>query len=87
MRRFLSLLFVTACLLGWTAPAALACINDEESPKHEKKFKSDYLEQPPPQSPAETNPYPAPVIIAYGVGFAALGFGAVSGVALAVRRR
>ena len=41
MLRFLSVSLLTATLFALAAPAATACINDRESPTHEKEFKSD----------------------------------------------
>ncbi len=51
-RRFLRLLGV--CLsLGLFVQVAAACINDRESDKAEKEFKSRYLDQ---QAPSGTSP-------------------------------
>ena len=46
MRRALACLFVALM----AAPAA-ACINDQESPAHEREFRSDYGDAPYPEKP------------------------------------
>ncbi len=52
-------LFGALILLGFLASAATACINDRESDKAEKEFKSRYIDQQVPKNTApETSPTP-----------------------------
>ena len=53
MRRLLALLV----LAGFAGPAA-ACINDNELPKYEREFRSQYRGQEgPPATPSSGTPY------------------------------
>ena len=81
MSRFIFALFLTAAVLGAFAASASACINDRESSRSEREFKSHYGD-PPPATPAPEPPYQTPEghFLAFGgssVG-AALLLGAVS---------
>ena len=84
MLRFLSLLLLAALVFAWAAPAATACINDRESPTHEKEFKSDYLKQVPDYP---SGGKPLQLVLISGLGVATLAMGTVTGVVVAVRRR
>ena len=63
-----------ACLaLGLSVSTATACINDRESYKAEKEFKSHYLDQQTPQDAVPTSSPPANgLLTASATGFGAL---------------
>ena len=84
MHRFLSLLLLAGLVFASAAPSATACINDRESPTHEKEFKSDYLKQVPDYPPGGT---PLPLVLISGLGVGTLALGTAAGVVVAVRRR
>jgi hypothetical protein len=55
-------LFLSVALIGLAQPA-FACINDDESPVHEREFRSQYQDPPdappPPAPPSSPTPYPS----------------------------
>jgi hypothetical protein len=56
MSRLFTRLFGAWLCLGLFAPAATACINDRESEKAEKEFKSRYIDQQKPDTTPTTTP-------------------------------
>jgi hypothetical protein len=58
MSRYCLRLLAAWLCLGVLAPAASACINDRESDKAEKEFKSRYIDQQTPTGTTPTSPAP-----------------------------
>jgi len=91
MTRKLIRLFGAVIVLGLFTSVAAACINDRESEKAEKEFKSRYIDQLVPKDGVPTSP-PSPTenrlltMSATGVG-AVLFIGAVTITVLPGRRR
>jgi hypothetical protein len=67
MSRPLHVRILAAIFLAVFTTAASACLNDRESSKSEKEFKSHYGD-PPPAMPADPTPSSAPTdrLVAYG---------------------
>jgi hypothetical protein len=66
MRSYLVKFFAPALLLAIHVPAAFACINDRESLKSEKEFKSSYIEQPMPAPQYQPQPTTENPLVTYG---------------------
>jgi hypothetical protein len=87
MLRYLSCLLLTVSVFVGAASTATACINDRESPKHEKEFKSNYLEQQPPGAEGPLAARQNGMLVLSGLGIASLFLGAVAGTVVVARRR
>ena len=67
MSRLVRVLLLTATGLALSAASATACLNDRESAKSEKEFKSSYGD-PAPSPPSDAPPYSTPTdrLLLYG---------------------
>ncbi len=65
MRSFVTVL-TTALILGSAVPPAAACLNDRESIRAEKEFKSSYQENQTPAPTYQPNSTPSIQLLTYG---------------------
>ncbi len=65
MSQLIRIRLLTALCLTVFATAASACLNDRESSKSEKEFKSRYND-PPAAKPADPSPSPTDRFFVYG---------------------
>ena len=87
MLRYLSSLLLTVGVFVAAASTATACINDRESPRHEKEFKSNYLDQQPAGVEGPVAAKQHGMLVLSGLGIASLFVGAVAGTIVVARRR